>query len=408
MEQKTFFIKTYGCQMNVHESEKIAALLALDGFVRIEDESNADIIIFNTCTVRNTAESKIISHLAVLHREKLEGRNLIIGMVGCLSQRDGIAKQLQVKFPKLDIILGTHNIGIISQVIKHVQNKKQRVIQIQDNRTEMPQFDSLVPSGDRQKPNTHYINVTYGCENYCTYCIVPYVRGKLISRPSSEIFSEFETLVKTLDQPNLATEQNSSHIIYLLGQNVNSYLCPQTNINFVQLLTVLCDKLAEIASLQDNNLLVNFMSSHPKDFSLELAHLIATRKEIEPNIHLPLQNGSNKILAQMNRGYSIEQYIEKIDNLRKIFNKHNQESDPHKSVRQLRLTTDIICGFPGETEDDFAQTIKAMQTIKFNSAFIFPYSRRSGTIADKMPNQLDHATKKRRTTELLRIQKDLK
>jgi len=400
----------------VHESEKVASLLIASDFIRTEDEKTANIIIFNTCTVRNTAESKIISHMAILHKEKLQGRSLILALVGCLSQRDGVAKDLAKKFPKLDIILGTHNIALTVDSIKKVQENGKRVIEITDKRAEVPEFDSLVPSADKQKPNTHYINITYGCNNYCTYCIVPYVRGREQSRPKSEIEKEFKKVVTKIIQEitdknnieninNKAKNAQPTHIIYLLGQNVNSYLCPETNINFVSLLNGLCDGMASITREKinienmdnkhaENKILVNFMSSHPKDFSDDLANLIATRPQIEQNIHLPMQSGCDRILKLMNRGYTIDKYRKIIKNLRNL-------------VPNVRITTDIICGFPGETEEDFVETVAIMKEFKFNSAFIFPYSRRSGTVADKMDGQLDTKTKKKRTTELLNIQKQI-
>ena len=356
--------------MNVHESDKITALLELDGFARGESETVADIVVFNTCTVRNTAEDKIISHIGALHYEKKHGRNVIIGVVGCLSQRDGVAKRLAHKFPLVDIILGTHNIGEIGFAVKNAQAAK-RTIDVAPKRRESD-FDTVIPAHLR-KDNNHFINITYGCENYCTYCIVPFVRGALICRPSKTIIAEFKTL----------TDSNASGVVFLLGQNVNSYVCPDTGTNFVGLLDKLCD-------MTTNQVFINFLSSHPRDFSDELVDFIASHPQIERNIHLPLQSGSDKILERMNRGYTSGWYAKKVANLR-------------AKVPDIRITTDIICGFPGETDEDFADTVAFVKQIGFNSAFIFPYSRRSGTAADKMPNQIDLKTKKARTTQLQNI-----
>ncbi|MCL2756283.1 MAG: tRNA (N6-isopentenyl adenosine(37)-C2)-methylthiotransferase MiaB [Firmicutes bacterium] len=378
---KTFYIKTYGCQMNVHESQKIHKLLESEGYIQAESEDKTDIIIFNTCTVRNTAEEKITSHIGNAHKEKRDGRNLILAIVGCLSQRDGVSKSLMKKFPQLDIILGTHNISEIGAAIENA-SRKQKTIEIVKERKLNPRFDNLTAPDDPTKPNTHYINITYGCDNYCTYCIVPYVRGRVVNREITEIESEFIKLFNSIK------DREESQIIYLLGQNVNSYICPKTNKNFIGLLEQLS------GYIKNSNSKLNFLSSHPKDFSRELADFIASAPEIERNIHLPIQNGCDKILKLMNRGYTVEDYKSKINYLRKV-------------CPDVKITTDIICGFPGESEDDFADTINMVRDIKFNAAFIFPYSRRSGTAADKMSNQIDHKTKKARTTELIKIQREI-
>jgi len=379
---KTFFIKTYGCQMNVHESQKMQKLLESDGFSYADDETSSDIIIFNTCTVRNTAEEKIISHIGNVHKEKRNGRSLIIAIVGCLSQRDGVGASLRAKFPMMDIILGTHNISNISRAIKLAIDGKNTLDIVEKRDEGGDKFDSLVSLDDPTKPNTHYINITYGCDNYCTYCIVPYVRGALVCRESSEIEKEFSALYKTIK------DRAEPQTIYLLGQNVNSYICPNTSVDFIELLKKL-SKMVDVS-----NVFINFMSSHPKDFSNDLADLIATTPQIEKNIHLPIQNGCDKVLDAMNRGYTDAEYMGKIEYLRSV-------------CPDVKITTDIICGFPNESEEDFAQTIAMVKKIRFNAAFIFPYSRRSGTVADKMDGQIDHKTKKRRTTELIKIQREI-
>lgn len=368
--------------MNVHESQKMQKLLESDGFSYADDETSSDIIIFNTCTVRNTAEEKIISHIGNVHKEKRNGRSLIIAIVGCLSQRDGVGASLRAKFPMMDIILGTHNISNISRAIKLAIDGKNTLDIVEKRDEGGDKFDSLVSLDDPTKPNTHYINITYGCDNYCTYCIVPYVRGALVCRESSEIEKEFSALYKTIK------DRAEPQTIYLLGQNVNSYICPNTSVDFIELLKKL-SKMVDVS-----NVFINFMSSHPKDFSNDLADLIATTPQIEKNIHLPIQNGCDKVLDAMNRGYTVAEYMGKIEYLRSV-------------CPDVKITTDIICGFPNESEEDFAQTIAMVKKIRFNAAFIFPYSRRSGTVADKMDGQIDHKTKKRRTTELIKIQREI-
>jgi len=348
--------------MNVHESEKLDVQLSSANFTKAESEKTADIIIFNTCCIRNTAEQKIISHIG-----ETKKANKIICVVGCLSQRDGTAASLKKKFPHIAIILGTHNTGNLAEKLRQFIVHRKKLTDIQSKRTDQ---DSLAFGS--------YINITYGCENFCSYCIVPYVRGKLICRDFDLIKQEFHDRLKA-----------SPKIIMLLGQNVNSYICPTTNIDFPTLLEMLCREMANDTKTQ-----INFMSSHPKDFSDKLIKVIADNPQIERNIHLPLQSGCDKILKLMNRNYTVAQYERKINALR-------------KRVPDIRITTDIICGFPGETEADFAATIETMKRIKFNAAFIFPYSRRTGTVADKMPNQIDHKTKKARATELIRLQRNI-
>jgi len=352
-----YYIRTYGCQMNVHESEKLDAQLSSAGFTKCDKD--ADIIVFNTCCIRNTAEQKIISHIG-------ETKNKIVCVVGCLSQRDG--EKLRKKFPHIAIILGTHNIGRLADKLRQYIANRKRLTEIQDQRTDP---DSLA-SGS-------YINITYGCENYCSYCIVPYVRGKLICRDSEIIKQEF---------------LNRKGHVMLLGQNVNSYICPKTGIDFPTLLEELCHLLPRrfAPPLRPEGEYINFMSSHPKDFSDRLIDVIATNPQIERNIHLPLQSGCDRILALMNRGYTVAEYEAKINRLRAL-------------VPDIRITTDIICGFPSETEEEFKQTIETIKRIRFNAAFIFPYSRRTGTAADKMPDQIDHKIKKARATELIKVQR---
>jgi len=385
--------------MNVHESEKIIAQLSGAGYTKTDSEQTADIIIFNTCCIRNTAEQKIISHIG---ETKQSGK--IVCIVGCLSQRDGSVESLKKKFPHIAIILGTHNIGQLATELQQYISTKKKFSEIIQERTneDLVQHSAVKNTSTAQShadSQTAYINITYGCENFCSYCIVPYVRGKLISR-------DFDLIKQEL----LERLKSNPKIIMLLGQNVNSYVCPTTGADFPTLLESLCK---EIAQSQNSSLrggkddeatptqkpdsvypLLNFMSSHPKDFSTRLIEVIAANTQIERNIHLPLQSGCDRILDLMNRGYTVAEYESKINTLR-------------KAIPNVRITTDIICGFPSETEDDFQQTIDTMKRIRFNAAFIFPYSRRSGTVADKMPNQIDSKTKKARSTTLIKIQREI-
>ena len=357
--------------MNVHESDRMTAQLEAAGHKRTDTDSDAQIIIYNTCCIRNTAEQKIISHIGEAGKLKKKNPDIIVCVVGCLSQRLGSAAALRQKFPFIDIILGTHNIDNLVGAIEKVLKNKKKVIEILEQRLSNGGLVHTHPQGD-----VSYVNITYGCENFCAYCIVPFVRGKLICRDIADIEAEFKQIINT----------NPGKTIFLLGQNVNSYICPRTGTDFVGLI----DKLCAIPG----DFKLNFLSSHPKDFSVRLVDAIARNPKVERNIHLPLQSGCDKILALMNRGYTVAEYIKKINYLR-------------ARVPDVHITTDIICGFPTETEADFKKTIETIRQIKFNAAFIFPYSRRSGTQADKMDGQVDIATKKRRATELIRIQREI-
>ena len=412
-----FFIRTYGCQMNVHESEKIDSQLSAAGFERAKDEKGADIIIFNTCCIRNTAEQKIISHIGETKRSKQ-----IICIVGCLAQRPGSAAALKRKFPHIAVILGTHNIGRLAEKVKEYIVNRKRLTEIEPQRTcedfaahvfarsnvTMNSTKVCATKQSQTDTQTSYINITYGCENYCSYCIVPYVRGKLISRDSELILHEFREIIKS-HTPSPAGRHpfilKGNYTIMLLGQNVNSYVCPKTEMDFPALLERLCQELrtnnAEQIPLlergvaaQRTGCVINFMSSHPRDFSDRLIDVIAANPQIARSVHLPLQSGCDRILALMNRRYTVAEYETKIAKLR-------------EKIPGVNISTDIICGFPGETTADFAETRAALQRIRFNAAFIFPYSRRTGTAADKMSGQLDAKTKKARATELIKLQREI-
>lgn len=354
--------------MNVHESEKLMSKLSTVGFEKANSKETADIIIFNTCCIRNTAEQKIISHIG---ETKNSGK--IIAIIGCLSQRENSADSIKKKFPHIAIILGTHNAGELADKLRQYVDNQKKLTEIRYERT-VVDTPALIGACE----DTAFINITYGCENYCSYCIVPYVRGKLISRDSDLIKQEFRERLKS-----------NPSIVMLLGQNVNSYICPKNNITFPLLLESLCHEIPAASKT-----LINFMSSHPKDFSDHLAKVIADNPQIERNIHLPLQSGCDRILALMNRGYTVAEYEAKIVHLRKL-------------VPNIRITTDIICGFPSETQEDFQLTIETIKRIRFNAAFIFPYSRRTGTAADKMPDQIDAKTKNERATTLIKIQREI-
>jgi len=321
-------------------------MLVTSGMVKSNSAEDADALIFQTCSIRNTAAQKTLTHIAQAKKTRDKSNpSQKICVIGCLSAEDR-------NYPELvgvDHILGTNELEALVEI--------------------------LTGSAISQNFGVgNSIIIAHGCENFCSYCIVPYVRGREHSRCVDEIIAEFENI------------KNCGEVIYLLGQNVNTYKCPRTGFGFVELL----DKISSI----NGDFKINFMSSHPKDFTLELVNCIARNPKIERNIHLPMQSGCDKILELMNRGYTVSEYIAKIEMLR-------------EHVPGVRITTDMICGFPGETIEDFNQTIATFKQIGFNAAFIFPYSRRTGTVADKMPGQIEEKEKKRRTSELVDINRKI-
>lgn len=332
-----FIIKNYGCQMNVNTAEKITQQLLHAGHTLAESDDETDVIIFNTCCVRNTAEQKILSHIALAKQLKQRRPHLKIAVIGCLS-----AKR---KINGVDILLGTED---AMQVVEKLGTPLQKL--------------PPVPA------DTAYIDITYGCENFCSYCIVPFVRGRLRIRPLEEIRQEFNQVKDTAKD------------IYLLGQNVNAYP------DFPKL-------LAELAQ-QTGGFTLHFLSPHPKDFDIETIKVMATYPKIAHDIHLPMQSGCDKILKLMNRKYTVADYLKIVKDLRTY-------------IPDIHITTDIICGFPGETEDDFATTVKVVEEIKFSAAYIFPYSNRSGTVADKMENQVPFRIRKARATKLVEIMRKM-
>ena len=366
-EKKKFNIVTYGCQMNVHESEKIAGMLSELGFESCKDIESADVVVFNTCCIRENAENHAYGNIGMLKKLKAKNRNMIIAVGGCLTQQMGKAENLHEKFPYVDIIFGTHNLHKLKDFIVLKQLQKKPVISIEDDYGTVFEGDKPLRTS---YPNA-WVNITYGCNNFCSYCIVPYVRGRERSRKSELIISEVEELVR-----------QGYKEITLLGQNVNSYGNGTDEISFPQLL----EKIAKI----DGKFRLRFMTSHPKDFSEELAKVIAENPKICHCVHLPVQSGSNAILKAMNRKYTAEDYLNKIDILKKY-------------VSDCAVTTDLIVGFPAETDEDFQATLNLVKKVNYSSAFTFVYSKREGTVAAKMPNQISEAVSKKRIMELVEL-----
>lgn len=364
---KFYHIVTYGCQMNVHESEKIAGILSELGYAVTDEIENADIVVFNTCCIRENAENHAFGNIGMLKKLKAQKRDMIIAVGGCLTQQIGKAEDLHEKFPYVDIIFGTHNLGKLKDYVERKKKQKKAVIEItSDDGKLYEETKSLRTS----YPNA-WINITYGCNNFCTYCIVPYVRGRERSRKSEDIINEAKELI------SLGYKE-----ITLLGQNVNSY----SNVNGGTSFPELLQKIAEL----DGKFRLRFMTSHPKDFSEELAKVIANNPKICNCVHLPVQSGSDRILSTMNRRYTRSNYIEKINILKNY-------------IPDCAVTTDLIVGFPGETDEDFNDTLNLVKEVNFSSAFSFVYSKREGTAAAKMPNQIPPEVSKKRIMELISL-----
>ncbi len=361
-------IITYGCQMNLHESEKLAGMLCERGYSLCDSEEDADIIVFNTCCIRENAEKKAEGNIGALKQLKKRKKDLIIAVGGCMTQQPGAAEKLKAEFPYLDIVFGTHNLEKFGEMLDAELSTKKKTVNVWEKEGEVIEG---TPKTRTSYPNA-WVNITYGCNNFCTYCIVPYVRGRERSRTPKEIINECKDLVSA-----------GYKEITLLGQNVNSYGHDLGNTNFSALLREI-DKI-------EGNFRLRFMTNHPKDFSEELIKTLSECKKTTKSVHLPVQAGSDRVLKLMNRRYTAEDYIKKVELLRKY-------------IPDIAVTTDIMVGFPTETEEDFNDTYDLMKKIGFAGAFTFVYSPRSGTPAAKMDGQIDEETSKRRIMKLIDLQ----
>lgn len=364
---KRYHIVTYGCQMNVHDSEKIAGMLTELGYSPCDSMEEADIVVFNTCCIRENAENHAYGNIGMLKKLKAKKRDMIIAVGGCMPQQIGKADILHKKFPYVDIIFGTHNLNMLKEYVEDKLGGKKSVIEIYGSEGEVVEGEKPLRTS---YPNA-WINIMYGCNNFCSYCIVPYVRGRERSRRSENVIVEARSLIA-----------DGYKELTLLGQNVNSYANGTDDIRFPTLL----ERIAEI----DGKFRLRFMTSHPKDFSEELARAMASDKKICRSLHLPVQSGSDRILAAMNRKYTAADYLRKIDILKKY-------------IPDCAVTTDLIVGFPGETDEDFRATLNLVREVGFSSAFTFVYSRREGTVAAKMPGQIPEEVSKERIMELVAL-----
>lgn len=361
-----YYIDTWGCQMNEEDSEKLSGMLKGLSYERTEIREEASIIIFNTCCIRENAEQKVYGNLGMLKKLKKQNPNLIIAVCGCMMQQKGMAQNIIKRFPYVDIIFGTHNAHKFPEYLNRAKQEEKTVIEILDKEQEIVEGLPV----DRLSSVKAFVTIMYGCNNFCTYCIVPYVRGRERSRNPEDIENEIKDLIA-----------KGYKEITLLGQNVNSYgkgLTPE--INFAQLIRRI-DKIKGLERLR-------FMTSHPKDLSDELIEALAECKTTCEQVHLPVQSGSSRILKKMNRNYTREKYLGLVEKIR-------------KAIPNVSITTDIIIGFPGETEEDFNETLSLVKEVQYDSAFTFLYSKRKGTPADEMEEQVDEKTKHVRFNKLV-------
>lgn len=356
--------------MNVHESEKLAGALKRLGYENeCTDFNDADIIVFNTCCIRENAEDHAYGNIGMLKNLKKQKKDLIVAVGGCMTQQKEAAEKLHKTFPFVDIIFGSLNLDEFEQLVKEKLNQKKSVIKIIDENY------GIVEGNEPYRtsyPNA-WVNIMYGCNNFCTYCIVPYVRGRERSRDMDSIYAEVKNLV----------DQGYKEIT-LLGQNVNSY---GNDLTGGESFSALLDKISQIKG----DYRLRFMSNHPKDLTEEMVKSMAANKNVCHLVHLPIQSGSTKVLKEMHRRYAKEDIFAKVDLIKKY-------------MPDCGITTDIMVGFPGETEEDFQETLDVVEKVRFSGAFTFVYSRRKGTVADKMENQISEETKKDRIMRLVDAQ----
>lgn len=362
-----FYIETFGCQMNVRDSETMKGILARMGYAEAESKEQADLILFNTCCVRDHAEKRLMGNIGALKELKESNPALVIGICGCMMQQKGMAERMLKRFPHVSLIFGPN-------VVFRLPEMLERVLSGERVRMTDEEHFAIAEGLPRVRDNVRsaFVNITYGCNNYCTYCIVPFVRGRERSRDYEDIRAEVESLCA-----EGITE------ITLLGQNVNSYANDLPEGSFAELLY----KLNDVPGLKR----LRFMSSHPKDLTDDVIRAIAENDKVCHHVHLPVQSGSNEILKRMNRKYTREQYLEIIRKLR-------------KAIPDIEFTTDIIVGFPGETEEMFQETMSLVREVGYAAAFTFAYSPRFGTAAAKMADQIPEDVKKRRLYELNALQ----
>ena len=362
-DNKKLFIETYGCQMNAHDSENLAGMLEEMGFAPAADEGEADLLLFNTCCIRDNAERRLLGNVSALAQRKREKPDLLVGVCGCMMQQEGGAQRLLDLCPFVDLVFGTHNLYRLPELLL-------RALRGQPVRETDGDERGCIPEGlpvRRTSAIQGALTIMYGCNNFCTYCVVPYVRGRERSRSVADVVREAESMAASGIQE-----------ILLLGQNVNSYAGGAT---FPELLRALDGVVPRI----------RFMTSHPKDLSDALIEEMARSRSVCPQFHLPVQSGNDKVLREMNRVYTRAHYLERVRALR-------------QAIPEVGLTTDVIAGFPGETEAEFADTLSLVEEVQYDSAFTFIYSPRRGTRAAARPDQIPEAVQHERLDRLIRVQ----
>lgn len=361
---------TFGCQMNEHDSERIAGVMGLEGYSATGDVNRANLIIVNTCSVRDKAEHKFYSELGRLKKYKKTNPDLLIGVAGCLAQQEG--DKIMKRAPHVDLVFGTSNIPNLPAMVKRRVEQRVRVTDVDFDR----EYNMLDLPADRGDGLKAWVSIMYGCDNFCSYCVVPFTRGREMSRPSAGIHQEISRLAA-----------DGYKEVTLLGQNVNSYgKGLGEGVDFPGLLRLIHD----IDGIER----VRFMTSHPKDLSDRLIEAMAELPKLCEGLHLPMQSGSDRVLSRMRRGYTFAEYHDKVNKMQEM-------------VPNLCLTSDIIVGFPGETDDDFMATVKAMEAVEFDSIFLFQYSARPDTQAGTLPEQISDEVKTERFNTVFELQQNM-
>lgn len=364
---KKIYIETYGCQQNVSDSEKISGMALEMGYEPCECKEEADLIVYNTCAVRENAELKVYGNIGALKSLKKKNENLIIAVCGCMMQEAGVADKIKKSYQHVDIVFGTHALHRFKELVRKAEEKHDFIVDVEN-------IDGEIHEGlpiERADGVCASVSIMYGCNNFCTYCIVPYVRGRERSREKEDILAEVKDAVN-----------HGYKEIMLLGQNVNSY-GKGSDVTFAQLL----DEVAEIEGVER----IRFMTSHPKDISEELLKVMSRHNNICKQLHLPVQCGNNRVLKSMNRGYTREKYFELVDKARAY-------------MPEITISTDIIVGFPGETTEEFEDTIDLLERVRYDTVFSFIYSKRRGTPAASMPDVISDEEKKNNFNRLLEVQ----
>lgn len=369
-KNKKYHVVTYGCQMNVHESEKITGILQSLGMTSIDKPELADVVVFNTCCIREGAEDRAFSNISALKKYKAKNPEMVIVVCGCMPQQKQGKYDFKTKLPFVDIVIGTHNINMLGSYLQQIAENRSRIFEILEQPVDSCEITNVV----RDDKINAYVNIIYGCNKFCTYCIVPYVRGRERSRAYEDIEAEVKELVN-----------KGYRYITLLGQNVNSYGKDLNNgMDFATLLS----KLSQI----EGEFKLKFMTSHPIDFNKNVIKVMKQQPKVAKCLHLPVQSGNDEILFKMNRHYTIKHYYSLIKATK-------------RQVKNVSLSTDIIVGFPNESEQAFQDTIKLLKKVKFDQVFAFMYSKRTGTPACTFPDQIEESVKNRRLNKLLREQK---